>query len=90
VNGSHRAEIAKLMVHPEARRQGLGRLLMETAEARARVEQRSLLVLDTRLGDPSNQLYLSMEYIEAGRIPAYARSANGELSATVYYYKQLV
>lgn len=86
-NGNHRAEIAKLMTHPEYRRHGIGRLLMNKAEERARQEGRSLLVLDTREGDPSNLLYASIGYIQAGRIPEYARSATGELHATIYYYK---
>ena len=86
-NGNHRAEIAKLMVHPSARRRGIAHALMEVAEEHARLEGRSTLVLDTRAGDPSNALYLSFGYIEAGRIPAYARSADGNLHETVFYYK---
>jgi ribosomal protein S18 acetylase RimI-like enzyme len=31
-NGSHRAEVAKLMTHPNFRRNGIGRSLMEKAE----------------------------------------------------------
>lgn len=88
-NGMHRAEIAKLMVHPSARRKGIGQLLMAEAEARAIAESRSLLVLDTRAEDPSNLLYRSIGFMEAGRIPQYAMSANGELHDTVYYYKLL-
>lgn len=88
-NGRHRAEIAKLMVHPSAQRQGIGRSLMMVAEERARQEHRSLLVLDTRAGDPSNRLYRSMGYVEAGRIPQYAQSADGSLDETVFYYKLL-
>ncbi|MFK7692074.1 GNAT family N-acetyltransferase [Paenibacillus sp. HJGM_3] len=88
-NGLHRAEIAKLMTSPDYRRRGIGRQLMQEAEDRARQEGRSLLVLDTREGDPSNRLYSSMGYIEAGRIPGYARSASGELDATILYYKEL-
>ncbi|KZE47158.1 GCN5 family acetyltransferase [Brevibacillus parabrevis] len=88
-NGLHRAEIVKLMVHPLAQRQGIGRTLMLLAEARAMAEHRSLLVLDTRAGDPSNQLYQAMGYKEAGRIPQYAKSADGELHDTVIYYKQI-
>ncbi|QNK56887.1 GNAT family N-acetyltransferase [Paenibacillus sp. PAMC21692] len=88
-NGLHRAEIAKLMVHADSRRRGIGRLLMERAEERAGQEGRSLLVLDTREGDPSNVLYASLGYVHAGTIPRYARSANGELEATRYYYKLL-
>ncbi|PWK15622.1 GNAT family N-acetyltransferase [Tumebacillus permanentifrigoris] len=88
-NGSHRAEIAKLMVHPASRGQGIARALMKVAEACAVADGRTLLVLDTRAGDPSNLLYQSLNYIEAGRIPEYARSADGELHATVFYYKRL-
>ncbi|MCL6601548.1 MAG: GNAT family N-acetyltransferase [Paenibacillus sp.] len=88
-NARHRAEIAKLMVHPEHRRKGIAGLLMETAEAAAVSDARELIVLDTREGDPSNKLYSSLGYIEVGRIPDYARSASGKLHATVFYYKKL-
>ncbi|WP_223587688.1 GNAT family N-acetyltransferase [Neobacillus bataviensis] len=88
-NGLHRVDIAKLITDPDFRRQGLGRALMQKAEERAIQEGRSLLVLDTREGDPSNKLYQSLGFIEAGRIPNFAKSANGELHATVLYYKTL-
>ncbi|MGN9866212.1 GNAT family N-acetyltransferase [Bacillus swezeyi] len=88
-NGRHRAEICKLMTAPAFRRQGIARLLMQQALQRAKQANRSLLVLDTREGDPSNLLYTSLGFREAGRIPAYAESANGELDATVFYYQYL-
>lgn len=86
-NGRHRAEISKLMIHSRYRRKGIGRLLMHWAEECAKLEGRSLLVLDTREGDPSNALYSSIGYIQAGKIPCYAKSANGVLDATILYYK---
>lgn len=86
-NGGHRAEIAKLMTHPNYRRNGIGRYLMNKAEERAKKEGKSLIVLDTREGDPSNLLYSSLGYSQAGKIPYYAKSANGELHSTVFYYK---
>ncbi|EEK78786.1 GNAT family N-acetyltransferase [Bacillus cereus] len=86
-NGSHRAEICKLMTHPNFRRNGIGRLLMKKAEERAKQENRSLLVLDTREGDLSNRLYKSLGYQEVGKIPGFAISPNGDLDATVIYYK---
>ncbi|MBO2945610.1 GNAT family N-acetyltransferase [Paenibacillus sp. F411] len=88
-NGLHRAEVAKLMVHPDHRQKGIGRALMKAAEAGAVREGRSLLVLDTRQGDPSNLLYRSEGYIEAGTIPRFALSSHGSLDATVFYYKEI-
>ena len=88
-NGGHRAEVAKLMTHPNYRCKGIGRSLMQKTEERAKDEGRSLLVLDTREGDPSNRLYSSLGYIHAGRIPNYAKSSTGELHATIFYYKSL-
>ncbi len=89
-NGDHRAEVAKLMVHLDYRRHGIARLLMEHVEQQARLSQRVLLVLDTRDGDPSNRLYQSLGYSQAGQIPNYAKSGTGSLDATNLYYKNLV
>jgi ribosomal protein S18 acetylase RimI-like enzyme len=88
-NGSHRAEIAKLLTHPDYRRLGIARKLMQKAEERAKQEERSLLVLDTREGDVSNHLYTSLGYVEVGIIPNFARSASGGFDTTVLYYKNL-
>ncbi|OKP78816.1 GCN5 family acetyltransferase [Paenibacillus helianthi] len=86
-NAPHRAEIAKLMVHPGHRRKGIARLLMDSAEQAAAANGRTLLVLDTREGDPSNLLYQSRGFVEAGKIPDYVISGDGKMSATVIYYK---
>jgi GNAT superfamily N-acetyltransferase len=84
-NGSHRAELIKLMVHTSARRRGVGRALMRAAQDEARRRGRRTLVLDTRQGDPSEALYRSLGWSLAGAIPQDARSANGELHATALY-----
>ncbi|WP_222599354.1 GNAT family N-acetyltransferase [Aquibacillus kalidii] len=88
-NGDHRAEVAKLMVDPAYRRLGIAKMLMEVVENKALSEGRQLLVLDTREGDPSNQLYLSLGYKLAGTIPCFARSGTGKLDATNLYYKTM-
>ncbi|MGG0718105.1 GNAT family N-acetyltransferase [Robertmurraya massiliosenegalensis] len=88
-NGKHRAEIAKLMTHPYYRRNGVARHLMKITEERAKEENRSLLVLDTREGDPSNILYNSLGFNQAGKIPYFAQSGNGELEPTIIYYKTI-
>jgi GNAT superfamily N-acetyltransferase len=89
VNGRHRAEVNKVLVHPACQRQGVGRRLMSAIETVARREGRTLLHLDTREGDPSNELYQAAGWTEAGRIPMWARSAAGTLDGTVFYFKEL-
>jgi hypothetical protein len=66
-----------------------GRALMMALENEARAAGKTLLVLDTREGDPSNDLYRALGYREAGRIPGWARDAAGTVSATVFWYKPL-
>jgi len=88
-NGRHRAEVAKVMVHPDARRRGIARSLLQRLEDVARREARTLLILDTREGDPSNVLYQEFGYIEVGKIPRYVTNEVGEYQATVIYYKLL-
>jgi len=89
VNGNHRVELQKLMVHTDYRRRGIGRQLMIEIEQCAHDLQRTLIVLDTRQGDPSEILYRSSGYTQAGVIPQYSRSASGVLDPTVLYYKTL-
>lgn len=88
-NGSHRGEVEKLMVHTDARGQGIARQLMSLLELSAAELGLSLLILDTRLGDVASDLYRSMGFVEAGQIPEFARSSSGELEATVFFYKLL-
>jgi acetyltransferase len=88
-NGSHRAEVAKLMVRTAKRRHGIGRALMAAIETLAAQRGRSTLVLDTRRGDASQMLYQALGWTKVGEIPAYARSADGSLHTTVFYYRLL-
>ncbi|HEX8328249.1 MAG TPA: GNAT family N-acetyltransferase [Hymenobacter sp.] len=88
-NGTHRAEVAKMMVHSTARRLGIGRQLLRALEAHAAQLGRSTLVLDTRQGDAAEQLYQALQYQVAGVVPEYAQSGDGSLHSTVIYYKLL-
>lgn len=88
-NGAHRAEIAKLMVHPRARGRGLARTLMAVAEHAARALGRRLLVLDTVEGSVADGLYRRLGWTEAGKIPDYALKSGGGSEPTVVFWKRV-
>ena len=89
-NQPHRAEVAKMMVTPHARRRGIGRALMQAVDAAARAAGKTLVTLDTRTGDRAEPLYRSCGFRTAGVIPGFALDADGKaLHATTYMYKSL-
>ena len=89
-NQQHRAGVAKLLVHPEARRRGIARALMIDLEEIARGEGKTLLTLDTVTGSDAESLYTSLGYVTAGVIPRYARGAlSPELEDATFMYKEL-
>jgi ribosomal protein S18 acetylase RimI-like enzyme len=90
-NQLHRAEVRKLLVHPDFRRRGHARTLMLALEAAAAERKRSLLTLDTRTGDPAGDLYRSLGYQTVGIIPGFSRDPieDGVLNSTTLMYKQL-
>ncbi|MFI6877017.1 GNAT family N-acetyltransferase [Streptomyces sp. NPDC050400] len=87
-NGSHRAEVLKLMVHGSARGQGVARTLLATLERAAAEAGISLLVLDTETGCPAETLYRKTGWEEAGVIPDYASDPAGVLRPTTLFYKR--
>lgn len=88
-NQPHRADVAKVLVHREARRRGVGALLMHAAEQAARSAGKTLLVLDTATGSDAERLYQRMGWIQVGVVPNYALWPDGRPCATTYYYKAL-
>lgn len=90
-NQPHRAEIRKLLVHPDFRRRGIARQLMQAAEAQAVRMGRSLITLDTRTGDSAEPLYASLGYVAVGQIPGFSRDPHdaGKLDATTIMYKRV-
>lgn len=87
-NQPHRADVAKMLVHRRARRQGIGALLMRAAEAAARTEGKSLLVLDTASAE-AERLYTRLGWQRCGVIPGYALLPQGGLCDTTYFYRRL-
>ncbi len=89
-NQQHRAEVMKLLVHPDGRRRGVARALMVALEPIAQSEGRTLLTLDTWTGGHAEQLYRSLGYVVVGVIPRYARgSVTPALEPTTIMYKEL-
>jgi GNAT superfamily N-acetyltransferase len=88
-NSRHRAELVKLMVHRDARGQGLGRRLLAVAEDAAVAAGITLLHLDTETDSPAEHLYGSAGWSRAGVIPDYAASPGGVLRPTTLYYKSV-
>jgi GNAT superfamily N-acetyltransferase len=87
-NQPHRADVAKMLVHRRARRQGLGEALMQAAEQVARESGKTLLVLDTA-SDDAERLYARLGWQRCGVIPGYALFPNGEPCDTTYFYRVL-
>ena len=90
-NQQHRADVAKLLVHPDARRRGIAKSLMTALEEIAISEGRTLLTLDTVTGSVAESLYRELGYITVGVVPRYARGAlTTDLESTTIMYKELV
>ena len=87
-NQPHRCDVAKLLVHRDFRRRGLGTLLMQALEAKARALGLTLITFDTVAHGPAESFYRQLGFICAGYIPGYAY-AKGRLDDTALFYKKL-
>lgn len=88
-NGRHRAEITKLIVHSSARRQGLARRLLATAEHAAAEAGVTLLLLDTESDSPAAHLYTATGWTPHGHVPAYATDPTGTPQPCTFFHKHL-
>ncbi|MFJ3978232.1 GNAT family N-acetyltransferase [Streptomyces sp. NPDC090021] len=88
-NGRHRAELRKLMVHPDARGRGTAGALLAHAESEAVRAGVLLLFLDTETGSGAERVYRRAGWTEAGTIPDYATDPAGRLHPTTLFYKRL-
>lgn len=88
-NSQHRAEVQKLLVLRSHRGRGIGSALLAVAEDFARLQHRTLLVLDTSSTGNAIGLYARCGYTRVGVIPRYAKDPDGPLIDTVVYYKEL-
>ena len=79
----------KLLVHTQARGQGVAGSLMRAVEGEARAQGLRLLVLDTLRGSQAEQVYGHLGWQRAGEVPDYAAAPDGALFPTVIFFKQL-
>jgi GNAT superfamily N-acetyltransferase len=87
-NQPHRADVAKMLVHRRARRQGVGAALLVAAEHHALRAGKTLLVLDTASGD-AERLYAKLGWQRCGVIPDYALLPGGGFCDTTFFYRAL-
>jgi GNAT superfamily N-acetyltransferase len=88
-NQPHRADIAKMLVHHDFRKRGVGEAVMAALEREARAAGKTLLTLDTA-SDAAERLYQRSGFVRFGIVPGYALWPQGGLGDAVFYYKQLV
>jgi GNAT superfamily N-acetyltransferase len=87
-NQPHRGDLAKMLVHRRARRQGVGAALLVAAERSAREAGKTLLVLDTA-SDDAERLYARQGWQRCGQIPNYALWPGGGFCPTTFFFKVL-
>lgn len=88
-NQPHRADVAKMLVHGEARRAGIAAALMAAVESAAFEAGKTLLVLDTVTGGDAEKLYARLGWTRVGVIPNFALFPDGRPCPTTYFYKDL-
>ena len=88
-NQPHRAELAKMMTHPQARGRGVASALVHEALARAVQEGKTLIVLDTATDEGAGPFYEKLGFTLAGEIPDFALKPHGGLTGTLFYWKRL-
>lgn len=88
-NQPHRADVAKMLVHREARRRGVAAQLMAAVDDTARQEGKSVLVLDTVTGGDAERLYQRAGWQTVGVVPNFALMPDGAPCGTTFFHKQL-
>jgi ribosomal protein S18 acetylase RimI-like enzyme len=88
-NQPHRADIAKMMVHPRARRRGIAEALMREIERLTFAAGKTLMVLDTETEAAASYLYKKLGWEVSGHIPDFALKPHGGYCSTTLMYKQM-
>ncbi|WP_082516934.1 GNAT family N-acetyltransferase [Acidovorax sp. Leaf78] len=88
-NQPHRADVAKMLVHRKARRQGVAQRLMAAVDDAARDAGKTVLVLDTVTGGDAERLYERAGWQRVGVVPDYALMPDGAFCGTTFFCKRV-
>jgi len=87
-NQPHRGDVAKLLVHRDFRRLGVGSALMLEMEKLAQKIGLRMINFDAVAGGAPDRLYRTLGYHVVGTIPGYAFSGqDNKLDDVVFFYK---
>ncbi|MBT4497963.1 MAG: GNAT family N-acetyltransferase [Gemmatimonadetes bacterium] len=88
---AHRAEVLGLVVNSNYQRQGIARRLVEECGNRALAMGIEILEIGCRGGEPAEEIYPRLGFIECGRLPRGLRESWGEGKTfdSVRFYKPL-
>ncbi|BAO87887.1 GNAT family N-acetyltransferase [Caballeronia cordobensis] len=88
-NQPHRADVSKMLVRRDARRQGVAASLLAAVEEVAREAAKSVLVLDTETGSDAERLYERAGWQRVGEIPNCGFTPDGRPCGTTFFHKLL-
>ncbi|MDR5759507.1 GNAT family N-acetyltransferase [Caballeronia sp. LZ035] len=88
-NQPHRADVSKMLVRRDARRQGVAASLLAAVEDVAREAAKSVLVLDTATGSDAERLYERAGWQRVGEVPDCGYTPDGQLCGTTFFHKRL-
>jgi GNAT superfamily N-acetyltransferase len=88
-NSPHRADVGKMIVHRDFRRQRLAARLLTAVEATAMENGRTLLMFDTETDSAGEHLYVAGGWTRFGIVPDHAFKPDGTPKPTTFFYKQL-
>jgi L-amino acid N-acyltransferase YncA len=87
-NQPHRAEVKKMLVHSDGRRQGIAGSMLRRIEEEALASGRHLLILDTA-SEEAKRVYERGGWSRFGFVPDFALLPDGGFCDTTYYLKDL-
>jgi L-amino acid N-acyltransferase YncA len=87
-NQPHRAEVKKMLVHSDGRRQGIAGSMLRRIEEESLKRGRTLLILDTA-SEEAKRVYERGGWSRFGFVPDFALLPDGGLCDTTYYLKDL-